>query len=487
MLNTGSSYNHGSGKLIYGDGGSGLSAAAVDAKIAAALSRLNLGSAVMPNYQIALPPQYSEVDWSLTQNTGAALAVVNKPNYATVATTGSYTDLLNQPAAASSSGLLVPGFSWLDASTIGTARPFQVVDSLANLPLANPQTYIIQSFYLNPKPIDVTLPANYFSITIPNGLKCYGYTFNSNASQFITDVASTSGYTFGTGDQTQSGSQPWVGFSTNWTGTALLPFNLDKSGSTSNPIGGVSPITNSTPVVMKPGFNEFRLVIASINPTQYSVTLSPTSSFYATPFQSYRQVFKAPADPGPLSVVASTGNYADLLNKPIFFNSPTYWAHYFTKGSLSTNQGEAMVLPRSYWNTLTDANFKYGNNTGLQPLSQNDFDVNGNFVIPATGIWKLSWTLAFQNYNDTEVNSVYLLVIDSTDPTNKRGAAKERMGVSEIAGGSWITAAHTDYYTAGTKVAPCFLSLVFPNSVAGNAATDIRCGALKVCLVNFAA
>ncbi len=100
MLNTGSTYNNGSGRLVYGEGGSGLSGKAVDAKIASAISKLNLGVATPTNYDITLPPQYSEVDWNLSQNSGGVLAVGNKPSLATVATSGKYTDLTLLPALA---------------------------------------------------------------------------------------------------------------------------------------------------------------------------------------------------------------------------------------------------------------------------------------------------------------------------------------------------------------------------------------------------
>jgi hypothetical protein len=91
-LSLGTTYSNSRGSLVTATGKAGRGASG--------------GGGVLPDIELTLPSIPVDVDWNLTSNQGGTLAIKNKPvipsaqTLATVASTGKYTDLLNQPTFA---------------------------------------------------------------------------------------------------------------------------------------------------------------------------------------------------------------------------------------------------------------------------------------------------------------------------------------------------------------------------------------------------
>lgn len=485
MLNTGSLYKNGSASFIYGDqlGGENTTLA-------------------LPEIEFELPPLYNAVDWSLTDTTNTTLAIQNKP------TMPDLSNVVRQSDVTMGINVIYTDFAG-SSGTKSVAGPTDVSVNRLNRTLFQPESVsspfrytgvvAIQAWFYSP--IATQLPAGFVSFFAAK-VTMTGVSYVDPAIGFVP------GNLFFGPDGNNAAPYPGFVGATAPTLARQVTSNGGPEGSATYVSSDLS-MTPSGTVVSKEytvpaGFTEFRFAFrATIDTDTCNIQWAVPNWYTSIPkvvigdlsASNLKKVaftadYNDLTNKLALATVATTGSYTDLINKPSasISTSPVYWAHYSTTASRATEQGFPGLFPKSRWSPSTNPLFRSGNNTTMPSLSEGNFSTIGNFVFPVTGIWQLSWTLGFLNYNQTEVNAVWLAGATGgpDDTPDYQGRPNQRLGYQEVAGGRFLTAVHTDYFVKDQQVSPVYLSLIFPNTVGGNAATDNLAGALKVTLINYA-
>ena len=155
----------------------------------------------------------------------------------------------------------------------------------------------------------------------------------------------------------------------------------------------------------------------------------------------------------PVLSVDGNGN----LNVPGRLTSANrYTVHLYTTTTYSLSANTASVIPLSSWATSP----VYGsNNTPYSTATTTVLNSNGYWVVPATGVWAITFTMSFSSSGTGVNNQVYNTVLSgTTDPNSSLTPnTNQKLGVMSASGAA-LSASYCGLFFSNDIVAPVMLS-----------------------------
>ena len=170
----------------------------------------------------------------------------------------------------------------------------------------------------------------------------------------------------------------------------------------------------------------------------------------------------------PVLSVDGNGN----LNVPGRLTSANrYTVHLYTTTTYSLSANTASVIPLSSWATSP----VYGsNNTPYSTATTTVLNSNGYWVVPATGVWAITFTMSFSSSGTGVNNQVYNTVLSgTTDPNSSLTPnTNQKLGVMSASGAA-LSASYCGLFFSNDIVAPVMLSNT-AQTVAGQTAAAFQ-------------